>query len=225
MQCATDILLIKPAGFSFNAETALTNTFQQSMDASPQQIQQNAAKEFDAFAHALINKGIQVMVIDDTPYPPKPDAIFPNNWVSCHSDGTMVLCPMCTPNRRLERRPEIIDAIKDKYVVEKIIDLSAYEASNQFLEGTGSIVFDHLHRIAYACLSPRTNKFLLEKLCGGINYTPVYFFARNKDGKEIYHTNVMMCIAERFAVVCLESISDEEERSKYAAGSPVPVTR
>jgi hypothetical protein len=212
MQATQHILLIRPSGFAFNNETALSNAFQQKTDLSQSSIRQKVAEEFDVFVKTLRLKGVNVLVIDDTELPPKPDAVFPNNWASYHGDGTVILYPMCTPNRRLEKRPEIISTICQHYSVNNIIDLSEYELKNRFLEGTGSIIFDHDNRIAYACLSPRTDKALFEQLSKQLNYKPISFYAHNQQGIEIYHTNVMMCIAEKFAVICLESISNKEER-------------
>jgi hypothetical protein len=211
MQAAQNILLIKPSGFSFNNETALSNSFQQQTNLSNTVIQQKITEEFDGFVRTLRSKGINVLVIDDTKLPTKPDAVFPNNWASYHADGTVVLYPMCAPNRRLEKRPEILNMIRQHYKVSNIIDLSAYELTNRFLEGTGSIIFDHINRIAYACISPRTDKELFEQVSKQLNYNPVPFYAYNAKGIAIYHTNVMMCIAEKFAVICLDSISNNEE--------------
>jgi len=212
MQAAQDILLIKPSGFAYNDETAVSNTFQQITDLSPGMIQQKVAEEFDAFADKLRLKGVNVMVIEDSDFPLKPDAVFPNNWASYHADGTIILYPMCAANRRLEKRPEIISNIRKRYAVNNIIDLSGYELANRFLEGTGSIIFDHISKLAYACISPRTDKGLFEELVKQLNYSPVSFYDHDPAGTEIYHTNVMMCIAEKFAVICLDSISRQEER-------------
>ena len=150
-------------------------------------------------------------MIEDTKLPAKPDAVFPNNWASYHEDGTVILYPMCAPNRRLEKRPEILNIIRQHYKVTNVVDLSAYELTDRFLEGTGSIIFDHINRIAYACISPRTDKALFEQVSKQLNYNPVSFYAHDATGIEIYHTNVMMCIAEKFAVICLDSIINNDE--------------
>ncbi|MCE3259812.1 MAG: amidinotransferase [Bacteroidetes bacterium] len=211
MQSTDTILLIKPSGFVFNTQTASSNSFQNEIRSEG--IAQKAIEEFENFRATLDSKGIRVIAVDDTPSPQKPDAVFPNNWISFHPDGTVVLYPMAAANRRLERRQDIIDLLREKFEIKKIIDLSNYESENKFLEGTGSIVFDHVGKIAYACLSPRTDKDLLIEVCKLLNYKPVYFYSHDKNGKEIYHTNVMMCIGEKFAVICSESISDKEERA------------
>ena len=212
MQATKHILLIKPSNFTFNSETAASNAFQKNSTETQELVSKNVLNEFETFVTTLKSKGINVTVVDDTPSPPKPDAIFPNNWISFHEDGTVVLYPMFAPNRRLERRRDVIDLIKKDYTITKIVDFSPYESKNVFLEGTGSIVFDHQNKIAYACLSPRTNKELLIDLCYYINYKPVYFFAYDKGGKQIYHTNVMMCIAEKFVAICMDSITDKKEK-------------
>lgn len=214
MQTTANILLIKPTGFSFNEQTAVSNAFQNKPDVNDEVLLQKAFDEFDAFANTLQSKGVTVTVITDTAFPQKPDAVFPNNWISFHADGTVVLYPMCAPNRRSERRMEIIEALKKSFRIETVIDLSFYEDENRFLEGTGSVVFDHQNKIGYACLSPRTDKGLLKKLCSILNYEPVYFNALDENGQEIYHTNVMMCVAENFAMICLDAIKNKTEKDK-----------
>ncbi|MEO6134912.1 MAG: arginine deiminase-related protein [Ginsengibacter sp.] len=217
MQTTSNILLIKPTGFSFNVQTAVSNAFQNKPDVSKEILKQNAFDEFDAFVNTLQSKGVSVTVIADTELPQKPDAVFPNNWISFHADGSVILYPMCAPNRRTERRAEIIETIKKSFSVNSIIDLSFYENENRFLEGTGSVVFDHQNKIAYACLSPRTDKELLKELCSILNYEPIYFYALDESGKEIYHTNVMMCVAEEFAVICLIAIKNKTEKDKVVS--------
>jgi hypothetical protein len=213
MQATQHILLVKPASFGFNTETAASNSFQQLINLEADYLQQKVAAEFDAFASTLRSKGVNVLVIEDSALPLKPDAVFPNNWVSYHADGTIILYPMCAPNRRLEKRADIIDTIQMQFEVSNIIDLSEHETANRFLEGTGSIIFDHINNIAYACISPRTDKLLFEELAIRLNYKPICFGAFDKQGMAIYHTNVMMCIAEKFAVICLESIGNEAEKA------------
>jgi hypothetical protein len=212
MQSTNHIMLVKPAHFTFNSETAESNAFQNILQEKEELIKQRVLNEFENFATLLRSKGVDVMVMEDTPLPHKPDAVFPNNWASFHEDGTVVLYPMYAPNRRLERRQDIIEEIRKNFIVHHVLDLSNYESEHKFLEGTGSIVFDHLHKIAYACLSPRTDKDLFIETCRHLNYHPVYFTAEDANGKQIYHTNVMMCIAEKFVVICLDSISREHER-------------
>ena len=212
MQTTNSVFLVRPANFGFNVETAVSNVFQNKMSEKEEVIQSKVLKEFDVFTSTLRSTGVNVFVFDDTPTPVKPDAIFPNNWISLHSNGKVILYPMCTPNRRIERRQDIIDSLAKKFNIAEVIDLSGSEADNKFMEGTGSIVFDHTNRIAYACLSPRTDKDVFLKVCSILQYKPVYFYSRDKSGKEIYHTNVVMCIGKGFAVICLESITDKKER-------------
>lgn len=212
-QTTSEILLVRPAGFSFNEQTALSNAFQNKIDdGNNEKLSYRAFDEFDLFAEKLRTKGIGVTVINDTIEPKKPDAVFPNNWISFHADGTVILYPMCAPNRRYERRGDVIDELKKTFSVNNIIDLSFYEDENRFLEGTGSVVFDHQNKLAYACISPRTDKELLIELCKRLDYKPVYFHAYDAKGIEIYHTNVLMTIAEGFAIVCLEAITNMVER-------------
>lgn len=212
MQATNNILLIRPASFTFNKETAANNAFQIEINETEEAIKQKKLEEFEGFVTTLKSKGVNVFVFDDSEEPAKPDAIFPNNWISFHPDGTVILYPMFAGNRRLERRPEIIDFLKKHFHISKFHDLSKYEKENRFLEGTGSIIFDHINKIAYACLAPRTDKELFIEVCHYLNYLPIYFYAHDKNGQEIYHTNVMMCIAEKFAVICLESITNPDEK-------------
>jgi hypothetical protein len=213
VQSTSSILMIRPANFGFNPETALTNAFQQQSSASVLTIQEKAIEEFNNFVKVLGEKGIDVHVFDDTEDPIKPDAIFPNNWISMHRDGTVIIYPMCTPNRRLEKRKDIVEKLKETFQIRNVIDLSSLEEKNKFLEGTGSMVFDHVHRIAYACISPRTDKELFLEVCKNMNYEGVCFTSTDGSGKEIYHTNVMMCIGEGFALVCMESIQNDPEKA------------
>ncbi|MEY3678876.1 MAG: hypothetical protein RI924_1017 [Bacteroidota bacterium] len=213
MQTTSQILLIKPAHFGFNLETAASNSFQQQTNEQAEELQQKALQEFEAFAAALQAKGLELTIFEDTADPIKPDAVFPNNWISFHPDGTVILYPMYAPNRRLERRMDIVESLKKTFQINRVLDWSAYENQSKFLEGTGSVVFDHVHQTAYACLSPRTDQALFLELCRYLNYKPVYFSAYDAAGKEIYHTNVMMCIGEQFALICLESIHDKQERA------------
>ncbi|TLX72639.1 amidinotransferase [Labilibacter sediminis] len=211
-QSTSHIFLVRPANFNFNTDTAESNAFQHKVNLSPEQIKQKVHEEFDGYVSRLKENGVEVLVIDDSLTPVKPDAIFPNNWGSFHADGTVILYPMAAPNRRTEKRAEVIQTIQRDYEIRELIDLSKYENENRFLEGTGSIIFDHIHKIAYACLSPRTDKDILIEVCNLIDYTPKYFTSTDKNGKEIYHTNVMMCVSKNFSVICLESIKNEKER-------------
>ncbi|HUM64593.1 MAG TPA: arginine deiminase-related protein, partial [Chitinophagaceae bacterium] len=160
----------------------------------------------------LRSNGVDVTVVEDTPLPHTPDSIFPNNWISFHHDGTLLLYPMYAVNRRTERKAHVLDLIQQKFQVNNKLDLTGYENQNIFLEGTGSMVLDRDNRIAYACLSPRTNEKALEEFCRLMNYRPVVFNATDGNGQPIYHTNVMMCVADQYVVICLESISDPVEQ-------------
>jgi len=202
--------MIEPVNFGFNAETAVNNTFQVNTNNN---VQEKALQEFNDFVSLLRNNKVDVTVIPDTADPFTPDSIFPNNWISFHEDGTVFLYPMFADNRRKEKKQHIIDELKEKFFVLQINDLSDYEQKDLFLEGTGSMVLDRDNKIAYACLSPRTNIDVLNEFCRLANYEAVSFFSKDMNGVDIYHTNVMMCVADRFAVICLESIPDEKERT------------
>ncbi len=203
--------MIRPVSFGFNEQTAESNAFQ-NRDADQQAVQDRALAEFDRFVKTLQHNGVNVTVINDTPQPHTPDSIFPNNWVSFHADGTVFMYPMQAENRRLERREDIITHLEDKFKVGHNIDLSRFEADHRFLEGTGSMVLDRENKIAYACLSPRTDKELLELFCAEAGYTPISFEAADEHGKAIYHTNVLMCVGSKFAVICIDSIPNPHER-------------
>lgn len=202
--------MIRPVHFAFNEETAVTNAFQ--VQGNITDVQLKAQKEFDAFVQLLKSEGVNVFVVNDTPLPHTPDSIFPNNWISFHDDGSMVFYPMQASNRRMERKPGVIEWIHANFSVTKTIDLTPYEYQHKYLEGTGSMVLDREKRIAYACLSPRTDKEVCEKFCAIFSYTPVFFHGYDKGGMEIYHTNVMMCVADNYVVICLQAIPDAAER-------------
>ncbi len=210
MQTTSHILMIKPVSFGYNAETAVNNAFQ--VNTAESGVQQNALKEFEDFVELLRNNGVDVTVVEDTPLPHTPDSIFPNNWISFHHDGTLLLYPMYAVNRRTERKAHVLDRIQQKFAVKNKLDLTGFENENIFLEGTGSMVLDRDNRIAYACLSPRTNEKVLEEFCRQMNYRPVVFNATDGNGQSIYHTNVMMCVADQYVVICMESISDPREQ-------------
>lgn len=214
MQTTSHVLMIRPVRFGYNPETAVNNAFQKQEDSN--NIQALALSEFDVYVELLRNKGIDVTVVDDTPKPHTPDSIFPNNWVSFHEDGTICFYPMFAENRRCERKQHVLEAVYEKFEVNRIIDFTAYEADNKFLEGTGSMILDRPNKLAYACLSPRTDKEVFLDFCGKLGYKPVYFTADDRSGQLIYHTNVMMCIAEQYAVICLDSIKNEAERKVVA---------
>lgn len=202
--------MIRPVNFTFNAETAVNNAFQ--VAGNSEDAQARAAREFDGFVEKLRRFGIQVTVINDTPVPYTPDSIFPNNWISFHDDGTVVLYPMFAVNRRAERKQHVMQEIFGKFSHGSILDMSGAEVDNLFLEGTGSLVLDRDKKIAYACLSPRTNQELVDEFCRKMGYKGITFFAADNTGKAIYHTNVMMCVADRFVVICLDSITDSGQR-------------
>lgn len=207
--------MIRPVNFSFNAETAVNNAFQ--VDVAGEDAHGKALAEFDNFVSVLRDNDIDVTVIDDTPEPFTPDSIFPNNWISFHSEGTACLYPMYAHNRRMERKPAVMAFIGQKFRIDTMIDFSHYEEKGIFLEGTGSMVLDRENHIAYACLSPRTNRTILLDFCSQMGYRPEVFTAVDGAGQEIYHTNVMMCIGDRFAVVCFDSLPVAAEREHLAA--------
>ncbi len=208
--------MIRPVAFGFNVQTAESNAFQK-QDADQQAVQQKAQQEFDGFVNVLRSNGVNVTVINDTLEPHTPDSIFPNNWVSFHDNGDIFLYPMQAENRRLERREDIIRQLEDNFKANHVIDLSRFEAKDQFLEGTGSMVLDREAKIAYACLSPRTNAEVLKAFCDYTGYQAVTFDAFDQNGQAIYHTNVLMAIGTKFAVICLDSITDTSEKEAVVA--------
>jgi len=204
--------MIRPVNFGFNTETAVNNAFQ--VAGNDADAQKKAMQEFDDFVALLQQNGVDVTVVNDTPEPYTPDSIFPNNWISFHDDGTVVLYPMYAPNRRLERKQGVLDAIDGKFKVTKRIDFTNNEKDSAFLEGTGSMVLDRQNKIAYACLSPRTDYFTLTEFCEELGYTAVSFDAIDQNGQAIYHTNVMMCVADRYVVICLDAIAAQHEKDE-----------
>jgi hypothetical protein len=212
MQTTSHILMIRPVNFSFNAETAVNNAFQSTATADPQT---QALKEFDQFVQVLRDNDVDVTVIDDTPEPFTPDSIFPNNWISFHDHGLICLYPMYALNRRLERKPAVIQQLNQRFRIDRTLDFSNYEQEGHYLEGTGSMVLDRDYKIAYACLSPRTEKTVLLDFCNKTGYTPEIFTAVDSNGQAIYHTNVMMCVADRYVVACLDSLPNPNERHHF----------
>jgi hypothetical protein len=204
--------MIRPVKFGFNAETAVNNAFQVKNDEAD--VQDKAVKEFDAFVKLLRENGVDVTVVEDTVEPHTPDSIFPNNWISFHDDSTVLLYPMYAENRRKERKQHVIDKVSEEFSIDRTIDLSLYEKENIFLEGTGSMVLDRDNKVAYACLSPRTSEKVLQDFCEQTGYIPVLFHAVDGNGQPIYHTNVMMCVADKYVVICFDSIQDDEEKIK-----------
>lgn len=213
MQTTNHLLMIRPVRFGFNAETAVNNAFQVA-DADQQLVQQQAIAEFDAFVDKLRHAGVDVTVVQDTETPHTPDSIFPNNWVSFHDDGTVVLYPMFAENRRQERKSHVLETVATKFSVAQQIDLTGCEAQQLFLEGTGSMVLDRQNRIAYACLAPRTDRGVLQDFCDRLQYKPVVFTAVDQHHQPIYHTNVMMCVADKYVVICLDSITNHLEQNE-----------
>ena len=211
LQTTDTVLMVRPAAFGFNEETAASNAFQKEGDESG--IAAAARRETDAYIALLRENGINVIAAEDTAEPRTPDAVFPNNWFSTHDDGTLVLYPMLAENRRLERKPAALEAVRANFDAGRTIDLTRYEKEGLFLEGTGSMVLDRVNRIAYACRSPRTSEAVLGELCLRLGYRPVVFDAAGRDGTRIYHTNVMMHVGSRTAVVCMEAVRDPAQRA------------
>ena len=212
MQITDTILMIRPAAFGANEETATTNFFQSpTRKLNGQSLQQSALKEFDNMVELLRNNDINVLVIDDTPIPVKPSAVFPNNWLSSSPDGIVSVFPMYAANRRLEKRDDILRMLAEKFVVKDLQDWSEFEVEGKFLEGTGSMVIDHENKVIYTCYSPRTDVSLLEKFANANKYRAIIFLAIDKNGQPVYHTNVMMMLGEDFAILCEEAIEEEWE--------------
>jgi hypothetical protein len=214
MQLPTAVVMVRPASFGFNPETSDTNAFQkENTDLTRTEIRRRARREFDLMAERLRRAGVKVYALEDIATPARPDAVFPNNWISFHSDGTAVLYPMASPLRRLERRSDLFEMVKEKgYRVSRVLDLTQHEQHGRYLEGTGSIVFDHVARCAYANVSARTHADVLRELCEAIGHSLITFHAVDGEGQQIYHTNVMMSIGAGFAVLCADSIRDNMEK-------------
>ena len=216
-QITNTILMIRPVSFRMNEQTAVNNYYQKELKAlTSQEIQSKALKEFDVFVIKLREAGVRVIVVDDTLVPDTPDSIFPNNWISFHEDGTVGLYPMFAVNRRQERREDILEKLEDEgFVIENIVDYTSAEEDQLFLEGTGSLLLDREHKIAYCALSPRADEDLFIEFCEDFEYTPVIFHAYQQVGDKrelIYHTNVMMALTQNNAVICLDCIDDKAER-------------
>eukprot|EP01090_Pellita_catalonica_P001123 TRINITY_DN1082_c0_g1_i1.p1 TRINITY_DN1082_c0_g1~~TRINITY_DN1082_c0_g1_i1.p1 ORF type:complete len:312 (+),score=69.10 TRINITY_DN1082_c0_g1_i1:1166-2101(+) len=216
-QTTNTILMVRPANFRMNEQTAVNNYYQQELSGMlPASINVKAQEEFDAFVEKLRAVGVSVVVTEDTKEPNTPDALFPNNWISFHENGDVAIYPMFAENRRLERREDVLEKLEEKgFVIENVVDYSEAEEEGIFLEGTGSMILDRYSRKAYCALSPRADEELFIEFCEDFEYTPVIFTANQtvKGRREaIYHTNVMMCVAESFSVVCLDSIDDKKEK-------------
>ncbi|MFY0630086.1 MAG: amidinotransferase [Flavobacteriaceae bacterium] len=216
-QTTNSILMIRPINFRMNEQTAVNNYYQKVLEnLLPATVNSSAQKEFDAYVEKLRSHGVNVIVISDIEGSDTPDSIFPNNWISFHENGSVGLYPMFAENRRFERREDILDQLEAQgYLIENIVDYTEAEEEDVFLEGTGSLLLDRVNRKAYCALSPRADEDLFIEFCEDFEYTPVVFTSNQTvEGKRkaIYHTNVMMCLAETFAVICLDSIDDKKER-------------
>ena len=215
-QLTNHILMIRPAQFRMNEHTAVNNYLQAQAGMTPESVEKKAQEEFETYVSVLREKGVQVTVVQDTLDPDTPDALFPNNWVSFHQDATVALYPMFAENRRLERREAVLEILEeDGFIIDQVMDYTAAEDSGIFLEGTGSLILDRIHKKAYCALSSRADEELFIEFCEDFEYTPVIFTANQTvEGKRlpIYHTNVMMCLAETFAVICSDSIDDKKAR-------------
>lgn len=203
-QTTSQLLMVRPAAFTFNTQTAPSNSFQTNLRIDPADAQVRALTEFDGVAAALESRGVNVTIIEDTPEPHTPDSVFPNNWVSFHQDGTAVLYPMMAENRRLEVRSDVL-AILGNF---RVIDLTSLVGEGSYLEGTGSLVLDRVNKVAYACRSPRTSQEAMERFGAELAYDVVAFEALGRDGSAIYHTNVVMSIGTAFAVLCTEAVAE-----------------
>lgn len=213
-QLASAVLMIRPVRFESNPMTAASNRFQGRSGVSPAEQQAAALREFDGLVAALRENGVEVVVVDDTPEPHTPDSIFPNNWISTHADGTVVLYPMEAVNRRTERREDILEKLtaEQDFRIKRVLDLTGHEEHGRHLEGTGSMVLDRSNRVTYACLSSRTHEAVLKKFATAMNYDVVSFDAVDRGGVPIYHTNVLMNVGEKVAVICDEAIRDAAQR-------------
>ena len=215
MQTTSKVLMVKPARFAFNPQTGGNNAF--SRPGRESSAQENALREFTSYVALLRANKIDVVIAEDTPHPHTPDSIFPNNWFSTHEDGTLVLYPMSAPNRRNERKPEILEVIRKNFEVRRLIDLTWWENDNLFLEGTGSMVLDRDNKIVYACKSYRTSEQVLADFCKQMSYTPVFFEAYDRNGVAVYHTNVLMSLGTAYCIICTESIRPEDRERVLAS--------
>jgi hypothetical protein len=218
-QTTNTILMVRPASFRMNEQTAVNNYYQQELlNTLPTTINAKAQQEFDAFVIKLREVGVCVIVVNDTKEPDTPDALFPNNWISFHENGDVAIYPMFAENRRLEKREDVLETLEENgFEIKNVIDYSEAEEEGFFLEGTGSMILDRANRKAYCALSPRAEEELFIEFCEDFEYTPIIFIANqtlNEKREAIYHTNVMMCIAETFAIVCLEAIDDKKEKKE-----------
>ncbi|MAK06740.1 MAG: amidinotransferase [Marinoscillum sp.] len=216
-QITNNLIMIRPKHFNFNIETAENNHFQKKDERlSNEKILKKATSEFDKMVLQLLKNKIDVTVFDDKKEIVTTDSVFPNNWISFHQNGLVFIYPMFSENRRKEKRKDILEKLDDGYEIKKIIDFSSYEMDSVFLEGTGSMILDRQNRICYASLSERTNKIAIKKFCEKALYTPIIFKSYQKindDKSLIYHTNVMMCVAEEYVLICLDSVHSEDDKN------------
>lgn len=212
MQVASAILMIRPAAFGYNNETAANNFFQHNPGLSRELLHKKALAEFDAMVKKLETEEVELLLVEDSPEPPKPDAIFPNNWLSTSAAGQVFIYPMFAPSRRAEKRDDIIQLLARDFTLTDVQDWSEYEAEGRFLEGTGSMVVDHDNRMIYAAISERTNLSVLEKFARANDFQAIVFLATDKNNQPVYHTNVVMSLGEKFAVICEDAIEEEWER-------------
>lgn len=215
-QTTNTILMIRPAHFRMNEQTAINNYFQENLEDTDTDVTGSAQQEFDNFVEKLRAVGVNVVVVQDDAETDTPDAVFPNNWVSFHANGNVALYPMFAENRRLERREDVFLRLEDEgFRINDIVDYTSAEEEGVFLEGTGSLLLDRVNKKAYCALSPRADEGLFVEFCEDFEYLPIMFTANqtvNRERKPIYHTNVMMCLAETFAVICLDTIDNKKER-------------
>ncbi len=203
--------MVRPAAFGYNSETAVNNYFQEKSETAQEELQETALAEFDAMVSIIRNCGINVLVVEDTKEPAKPDAVFPNNWLSTSPEGKVTVFPLFAPNRRVEKRDELLELLEKNFTVKAVQDWSEYEVEGRFLEGTGSMIIDYENAMIFAAISERTNIAVLEKYASANHFQAVVFLAVDKNGLPVYHTNVMMALGEQFCVLCEDAIEEEWE--------------
>lgn len=207
--------MVRPAHFGYNEDTATSNVFQTlDLSLTREEVEERARQEFDTFVHTLRDAGVRVIVEEDTPDPLKPDAVFPNNWISFHQDGTIFTYPMFAPQRRMEVREDMVQRFQQRFAFTRHVALEGWTEKEQFLEGTGSMILDRPHRLVYACRSNRTHQSVLEAFAKKVDYQVHYFTAQDMNGRDIYHTNVLMALGESFVVICLDTIRDDDQREQ-----------
>ncbi|MEQ9298803.1 MAG: arginine deiminase-related protein [Cyclobacteriaceae bacterium] len=214
-QSVSTILMVRPANFGFNEQTAESNAFQSiDNEHSEREVSKLAKVEFDGFVTKLRDHGISVVVHEEDYHPDRTDAVFPNNWISFHENGRVIIYPMEAPNRRLEKDKKVLELLRSNFEINTVQDLGDFESKNQFLEGTGSIIFDYIHGKGYACRSTRTDDQLFTEVCTSLGYEAVLFEASDPEGIPIYHTNVMMALGTGYVVICMDSVKDADQKTK-----------